>query len=355
MCFVVPLLALCGKILVEDDPFFFTIVHSRTVRNDENALIQSLSTLDGSILNILIESGLLNELAEDSEAGIVAGSPKKQRLLRACVAMGVVEEEEEGRFVLTPKGRSLTRIKHWMLLQEEMHQFFLEGLRAEFSDLPSTRAFYTHLQNNVEISRIFNEAMRELTELQLPALLSFSQSFLSNCDVLCDIGGGTGQLILEILKAGVIQKGIVFDVSSTAVEEATEVFAKEKVNGGAVQYDAFRKGEENAECGCVVMKGVTSDYNDTELADLLEVTLHNFCVGGVCPQLFLVDHFLETSDSRVLEGFKHRMDVMMMSLFSGARQRTFSELVSMAASMGLSASLHDIGSTVSVVEMRSRK
>ena len=332
------------------------------------------------------------------------------RLLKASAYLGLVEwhstealhvDEQgsrvttrsfESRFTLTNVGRLLLpssssssnvngnvkptpSLHSWALLsgRAELAQQSWHGLEREFrgdaSGATRVEAFYRTLEAN---RALFDRSMDEFTVLQLASVTGSHDvaRWLSTCSTVCDVGGGHGTLVHWLLARGLVrQQAVVVDIDASALARAEQRLEAAGFGSRArtLQWDMFDalSSEFDASssanpsvtqsatrhalqaCECVLMKGITSDWNDQRL----ELALHNVrrLAADGAARLLVLDHFLVDDDSAngarttlvdastpyTADSFTRSMDLLMMSLFGrGSRQRTKSEFVALAQRAG---------------------
>jgi hypothetical protein len=155
------------------------------------------------------------------------------RLLRALASIGFLNEKDGQNFSITPLGE-LVRKDHpqtlreliWgmILLEEGPEQYAIwkhlgdivkdgkqDGFMREFG-----LRIFDYLQQNLEYAKVFNDAMNSYSVIHTKWVLEALKSYdFSNIDSLCDIGGGHGYLICNILREHPRLQGTVFELEPT--------------------------------------------------------------------------------------------------------------------------------------------
>ncbi len=148
------------------------------------------------------------------------------RLMRALASVGVLAEDNQQRFVLTPLGATLQTdvpgsLRAWVLTQlgEEHYQAWGQLMHTvRTGQMAFDHVFgmgvWKYRAQHPEQAKIFDESMANLAELYNTAVLA-SYPF-STIDRLIDVGGGDGSLIIALLRANPAMKGVLFDLPHVA-------------------------------------------------------------------------------------------------------------------------------------------
>ena len=254
------------------------------------------------------------------------------RVLRHLAGKGLFAEPEPGRFVLNDAARGL--------LDPSLHLALdLDGIGGRmarvWSGLPSAvatgrpaygetfgRSFWDDLEANPPVAATFDALMGPAGHGAPDPAIPLSGGWDSVRTVV-DVGGGTGSLLAEILRANPAIRGILVDLPRTVARSA-ETFAAAGVADrvttiGQSFFDPLPAGAD-----VYLMKNVLADWPDREAAALLarcaEAARPNgrvVVLGGVCP-----------------DGSTPYPDLLMLVLVGG-KQRTISEFRVLAAAAGL--------------------
>lgn len=275
-------------------------------------------------------SAVLNR-GREAEQGIQ--SEILERLLGMAATQGLVESVKDG-WRVTEKGRMTAgsdprSMRHWILLQGEADWFHCiwGSLGGHLGSLQAPEMaigcdFYRALEESPELRPMFDESMREFTKWQSESLLAMPLQW-SDCSLLCDVGGGSGELLMAIMASLALDtcdtRALLLDNSKVALDAALQAVSEEEYGDrfAALRYDfllagGFSPGEER--CDCAVMKGVTSDWGDAELRTIVENVSGDLMASGAT--LVVVDHFVGSHvPTSAVEAFKHTMDLMMMAIF----------------------------------------
>jgi hypothetical protein len=227
--------------------------------------------------------GLADALADGpctaGALSVTVGAPESalRRLLRVLVTIGVCRRAGAGTFALTPVGRHLAgsspqSLKAWAIFEGKMLQPSWGGLidsirggktLAELAGFASSFDLMARDPHSVET---FNAAMRDLTRLTIPGVLAAYD--FSGMSRLIDVGGGTGELLAEVLLAYPSLRGAVFDQAACA-GEAHKRFHDAEISDRAafIAGDFFKSVPGGADA--LILKSTIHDWNDDRSAAIL--------------------------------------------------------------------------------------
>lgn len=215
----------------------------------------------------------------DTLAAAAGADPESlQRVLRHLVSVGLFAEETPGHFALNPAAQSF---------QEDGVRFGLNldgfGGRMAFawgtllsavrSGKPAYheafgRGFWEDLEANPAIAEEFDALMGPGHGVPSWHILLDPEDWKSVRTVV-DVGGGTGSLLAEILKAQPQTTGILVDLPRT-VARSSDVFHNAGVEGRATAigqsfFEPLPSGSD-----LYLMKNVLSDWPDAEASQILQ-------------------------------------------------------------------------------------
>ena len=127
------------------------------------------------------------------------------RVLRGLVIEGVLSEEDDGRFALTPVGESLTSLRGAAIVRGELYYGSAAGLLdtvlgrgTAFERIHGAR-FFDHLADHPDHEAAFQASMAGRAEQEASAVVETFD--FSGIEQLVDVGGGGGILLAAILAA----------------------------------------------------------------------------------------------------------------------------------------------------------
>jgi orsellinic acid C2-O-methyltransferase len=201
-----------------------------------------------------------------------------QRLLRALATLELCVEHDDGSFVLTPGGRLLcsdspssirANAIWWGRYLWPVWEGLADSIRTGVSarKLRSAQTGFAHLEDNPEAAAVFNRKMAELTHLAASAIMRLHD--FARAQSVVDIGGGHGELLMQILQAYPNMRGVLFDLPH-AIEGARERFA----DGGLTSRSKCIAGnffeEVPALADVYLLKNVLHNWDDDDCVRILQ-------------------------------------------------------------------------------------
>lgn len=264
-------------------------------------------------------------------------APTLYRLLRALSAVGVFTETKEHVFGLTPLARCL--------LSDALRpvaQMFL----SEWHDKAWTRLGDTVRTGNPSFDHAFgkpafqwleeNTAERMvLDRAQGMKAIGFAKAVMKAYDFtpfrsICDVGGGQGAFLMQILSNYPDIEGVVADLPG-AIRSAKKMIAKNGLSARckAVSHD-FSKGAPPV-CDGYFLVNVLHDWGDDICCRILKNVSHSMTADS---KLWVVEYLLEAepgfSVAKLLD-----IEVLVMG---GGRERSIAEYTVLLNSAGLTVS-----------------
>lgn len=281
------------------------------------------------------------------DAGFLAAAagahqPSLARLLRALAAIGILSEDEQRHYALTPLGATLRSdapgsMRPWVLLcfgddQGKAWEALTHAVRTGEHAYRHIHGVdkWTRLAQHPEAARLFDAAMQSLTQGANGALIAHYP--FDRHRWIVDVGGGNGALLMPVLARHPGMRATLFDLPHVAeaargaIAEAGLADRYEAVGG-----DAFRSVPSGADA--YVLKGVIHDWEDAEATAILRNVRHAM---GRQSRLLLIERILperiDAADILTPGRFIH--DINMM-LNPGGRERTEAEFRRLLAGAGL--------------------
>lgn len=299
------------------------------------------------VVHVAAQLGLADLLAdgprhiEDLAAITGAHGPSLARVVRALVALGVMAEDADGRISLAPLGASL---RTGVPGSVRDHVRFLAGewfWRSWGDLLYSVRTGQPAFEHQFgvpvfeywgqhpdagAIHHAFFTAMARLTTAPLVAAYDYARF-----GTIVDVGGNIGPLIAAILAAHPSVRGILFDlpyVIAGADPILTEAGVGDrcKVVGG----DFFASVPSGGDA--YILKYIIHDWDDERAVAIL-TRCHE--AMGRAGTLLLIEQVLpERLTAGAAAWQSARLDLQMLVLTSGGRERTESEFRRLLADAG---------------------
>jgi hypothetical protein len=281
----------------------------------------------------LVDSGLADALGERSrDPGEVARElgldPEVTgRVLRAAAASRLAHLKPDGRVSLSRMGAPLRRdhpstIASWVSYvaapaNARSYEQLTDQLREGAEPSGHRRAFgdsvWEHFEKHPREGARFAEAMREMTAVDVAALARGYP--WPRRGVICDVAGGIGTLLAEILARRKRARGILLE--SPSVLEDAERFLSARGLGDRVDRlpgDLF--GELKAEADVYVLKWILHDWNDDACVRMLANLRATMRPGATV--VSIDQHYTPTFANPVTT----MVDLHMLVECEGGRERT---------------------------------
>ena len=291
-----------------------------------------------------VELGLVDPLAngplaaEEVARRTHTHAPSVYRLFRMLAMVGVLDEHDGQRFSLTPVGQLLRSDVPGSLAG--MARFMAQGWHAHaWAHLPHSiktgepgfpvahgAPMFKWFPEHRAEGEIFHQAMTAYSGALGHAVLA-SYDF-SRFGRIADIGGGHGMLLSMILGKTSGATGIVFDLpevvhgaaptlQKAGISSRCDVVGGDFFEGVPAGFDAY------------VMKHIIHDWSDERAATILR-----HCAAGLNPngRVLLVEMVVPPAGT---PSFGKILDLEMLVMTEGGRERTEAEFGALFASAGL--------------------
>ena len=263
------------------------------------------------------------------------------RLLRALASIGFLKEKDGQMFSLTPLG-DLVRKDHpqtlrgVVLLEEGPEHYAIwkhlvpmvrDGKQDGFLREFGTRIF-DYMPQNPEYAEVFNYAMSSYSATHTRWVLEALKDFdFSKIRTLCDIGGGHGHLLCNLLVEHPQLKGTVLELEPT-IRDKELLWATKMELASRCSYIAGDMFREVPESDAYIMKMILHDWSDEECIRILSNIQKAAPSGG---RVLIVEHIVPDPHT---PHFSKLFDIHMMCALSG-RERTEKEYADLMKSAGL--------------------
>lgn len=276
--------------------------------------------------------------AEDLAAATGTHAPALRRLLSALCSVDVCRQCDDGSFAMTRLGQLLRAdvpcsMRAWTLQWGGEAWRVWANLLHSIRTGHSARALITgnegfeHLERDPEAAQIFNQAMVDLTRL---AALDIARAYDFADKRVMDVGGGYGELLVQILSAYPSARGVLFDMPH-AISKARDHLAGRNLEGRCefVAGDFFASVPSGADI--YLMKTVIHDWPDDKARDILRTCRRAMAADA---RLLIIERLMPerlepSEDHRALA----RVDLHMLVAL-GAQERTQKEMLTLLAAAG---------------------
>lgn len=295
-------------------------------------------------VSVITRLGVPDALADQARsvteiaAEVGAHAPTLDRILRALTERGILTIEDD-RYALTSLGRTLRRGtpgslaslavmlgSDWMVaLRGGLYDSVRTGRVATFDVLGA--GLFDYLEQHPEDAEVFNAAMVEVSASPTAAVARAYD--FGRFNTLVDVGGGRGYLLATILAAHPGLHGVLFDEAHVIADAAPQL----QRHGVAERCD-LRAGSffETIPAGAdgYILSNVLHDWDD----DTALTILRNVATA-MRPESSLLIAGWVLPDGPESYPVGRVLDVQMLLVTDGGRERTESEFVDLLARAGL--------------------
>lgn len=264
-----------------------------------------------------------------------AHAPSLYRLLRALSTLQLFREDEAHRFHLLPDGEALRsdvpgsqRALAIMMGEEHFAAWgeLLYSVRTGESAFEKVfgEPLFEFLSQHPEQASVFDKAMVSVHGHESAEIVAAYD--WSPIGALCDVGGGNGSLLQEILAATPHLEGIVFDLPHV-VERARERLATTSVaervrTVGGSFFEHIPPGMDT-----ILMRHIIHDWDDAECAAILKTCRAALPSTG---RLLIVESVIEPGNE---PSFAKWLDLTMLAI-PGGQERTRDEYAKLLRASG---------------------
>ena len=253
------------------------------------------------------------------------------RALRGLAAEGVLDEDDDGRFALTPLGGCLSSLRGATIARGALYYDAAAGLLETVRDGGTSFAhvhgasFFEHLQRHPDQYDVFQGSMAGRAEQEARDVVAAYD--FTGLRRLVDVGGGPAVTLAEILRAVPELAGVLMD-REAVVPRARQHLDRSGVGDRAecVPGDFFVTVPAGGDA--YLLSRVLHDWDDGDAGRILAV-----CRSAMEPgvRLLVVEAILpeRASDAPAVI----RMDLHMLILL-GARERTEAEFRNLLGAAG---------------------
>ena len=262
------------------------------------------------------------------------------RLLRALASIGFLIEKDGQIFSLTPLGELVRKdhpqtLRGVILLEEGLEHYAIwkhlvsmvkDGKQDGFVREYGLRIF-DYLSQNPGYAAVFNYAMSSYSATHTRWVLDALKGYdFTKIHSLCDIGGGHGHLVCNLLLEHPQLKGTVLELEST-IKNKELLWAEKMGVADRCSYLAGDMFREVPSSDAYIMKMILHDWNDEECVKILSNIQKASPAGG---RVLVVEHVVPGSET---SHFSKLFDIHMMCALTG-RERTEKEYAALLEKAG---------------------
>jgi orsellinic acid C2-O-methyltransferase len=267
-------------------------------------------------------------------------APSLRRLMRTLTALGVFSEPQPDTFALTPTGELLRNDRPGSLRALVLFmtgparwQCWGDLLGSVRSGEPASArvlgtSIFEYYAAHPEESAMHDHALAAQSALQAAAIVSAYDFTRFQCVV--DVGGGSGRLLAEMLKACPALTGVLFDLPHVA-GEALALLARQNVADRCriASGNFFHAVPEGGDA--YLLKHVIHDWDDGRATVILAACRR---VMGADGTLLLCEHVLPERAEHGQAEVAFLLDLEMLAMTSGGSERTEGEFRRLLAAAG---------------------
>jgi predicted transcriptional regulator len=297
-----------------------------------------LGIFDCATSDVKNTADIANELGLDAKLAY--------RLLRALSSMGLLKEEPNSTgFSITSQGELLCKdhpqtLRGVTLLEEGPEHYaiwkHLPAMIKEGKQNAFVREFgcklFEYRDKNPSYEEVFNQAMSSYSSAQTNWVLDALDKYdFSNIHHICDIGGGTGHLLGNLLVKYPHVKGTVLELESVINKEESLLASKLGVSERCsyVSGNMFDNSSNSQlpSADAYIMKMILHDWSDEECVRILSNVYRS---SPKHARLFIAEHLVPSPE---IPHFSKLFDIHMMCAASG-KERTVDEYSALLAQSG---------------------
>lgn len=274
--------------------------------------------------HLAIRSMTINELAQATKTE----TEPLQRLMHFLELHNIFKKEDDFKYSLTDSSKPMcanhpNSIKSLLLHDNEKRWNSIGHLGYSIAtgnasyDMLYGIDYFNDLKQNPVLNSQFNNAMKMISsqeDITIATKLSFQ-------NVVADIGGGTGQLLNNIITHNAISQGILFDLPET-VAQAKNLSPLCFTHGGSF----FEPLSFTADI--FILKRILHDWDDEKALTILQ---NISSVMDSDSKLYIIEGILDYSEDKELLA---AIDLALLSIFKG-KERNRSELENLIKAAGL--------------------
>ena len=304
----------------------------------------AISYFQTRVAGTLVELGVIDAVGEgkrtaaDIARELDLDEDTLHRTLRLAAAQGIGRMDSRGRFSLTPVGLAY-RSDASPTIGPWARHVNTEAAQRPWAALPETirrgdpsfprvygKSVWQHFAEHPEEERLFAESMRELTALSLAWIV---QGYpWPERGVIADVAGGSGPVLAAVLKARPELRGVLIEAPGV-LDEADGHLARAGVRDRVELREGDIFERVDAEADVYMLKDILHDWDDERSLRILRTVAAGMKPGA---KVVLIEQLLERNEPDHLIA---SVDLHMLAVCDGGRQRSAAELVALLRDAGL--------------------
>ena len=263
------------------------------------------------------------------------------RLLRALASIGFLNENNTQSFSITPLGELVRKdhpqtLRGVVLLEEGPEHYAIwkhlpamikDGKQDAFVREFALRIF-EYISKKPDYAEVFNYAMSSYSATHTKWVLEALKDYdFSGIRTICDIGGGHGHLLCNLLVEHPQLEGTILELEST-IKDRKSLWAEKMGLTDRCKYLAGDMFREVPRADAYIMKMILHDWSDEECVTILSNIQRAAPTGA---RVLIVEHIVPGPET---PHFSKLFDIHMMCALTG-RERTESEYADLLRKAGL--------------------
>jgi hypothetical protein len=268
---------------------------------------------------------------------IAAHGPSVHRLMRALASLGIFAEDSEGRFHQTPLSETLRSdvpgsTRGWaryagsrpaVLAWADLATSIRTGEPA-FRRVHG-KSLFEYLATAPADAAAFDQAMHAISSGEIPAILDAYD--FSDAGLIVDVGGGDGTLLGAILTKHSALRGLLYDLDHVVARAREHLATRPEgaridIKAGSF-FDTVPSGGDT-----YLLKHILHDWGDEQCLQILRHCRRAVPAGG---RLLIVESVIAPGND---PGFGKLLDLEMIAVTEGGRERTEAEFAALFAATG---------------------
>jgi len=295
-----------------------------------------------SIVHVAAELGIADHLASGPRSAEELAAPTDAlpaplyRFLRGLANLGILTEDANHRFALTPLGEALktgapgsARASILTIASD----YFVDGYRELLYSVRTGKPgfekalgmpVFDYLAKHPEAASLFSETMVGIHG-QEPAAIAAAYDF-SGLGTLVDVGGATGHLLTTVMASHPSLRGILYDLPHVVRDAPPLLAARDMADRVTIESgDFFERVPAGADA--YLLSHIIHDWSEPQC-----LTIFGNCRSAMRPEsrLLIVEMVLPAGD----EPHPGKMLDLMMLVGPGGQERTAEEYRALLAKAG---------------------
>ena len=263
-----------------------------------------------------------------------------ERVLRFLASRGWFRRRRNGSYGLNGRSRGLRRddpesLRDWIrFVSADWHWHIWSGAvdavrtGESAARVATGRSFFEWVHDErPDAGETFDAAMRSLSSVAGPLVAGAVDT--EGVRTVCDVGGGTGGVLLSLLAEFPQVTGTLFDLPGVVTGAPAVLGGIDPARWNVVGGDFFARGDIPPDHDRYLMQAIMHDWGDDRAGVILDNVRTAMAPGA---RIWVVDSVLDPGERNDLS---KAVDMLMLALTEGGRERTQSEWERLFARHGL--------------------